>query len=75
MAKTKFISDTQTQNGLEYLDTLNNQLRNKPRELTKKQQQQIIQVYKKAYMDTINRGIKNAYGDSKAVKNLTAAYS
>lgn len=26
-------------------------------------------------MDTINRGIKNAYGDSKAVKNLTASYS
>jgi hypothetical protein len=75
MAKTQFISDTQTQNGLEYLETLNKQLRNKPRELTKYQQQQIIQVYKKAYMDTINRGIKNAYGDSKAVKNLTAAYS
>lgn len=75
MAKTQFISDTQTQNGLEYLETLNKQLRNKPRELTKKQQQQIIQVYKKAYMDTINRGIKNAYGDSKAIKNLTAAYS
>ena len=75
MAKTKFISDTQSQNGLEYLDTLNKQLRNKPKELTKYQQQQIIQVYKKAYMDTINRGIKNAYGDSKAIKNLTAAYS
>lgn len=75
MAKTQFISDTQTQNGLEYLETLNKQLRNKPRELTKYQQQQIIQVYKKAYMDTINRGIKNAYGDNKAVKNLTAAYS
>lgn len=75
MAKTKFTSDTKSDNGLEYLKTLNNQLRNKPRELTKKQQQQIIQVYKKAYMDTINRGIKNAYGDSKAVKNLTAAYS
>lgn len=75
MAKTKFTSDTKSDNGLEYLKTLNNQLRNKPKELTKKQQQQIIQVYKKAYMDTINRGIKNAYGDSKAVKNLTAAYS
>lgn len=75
MAKTKFISDTQSQNGLEYLDTLNKQLRNKPRELTKYQQQQIIQVYKKAYMDIINRNIKRAYGDSKAVKNLTAAYS
>lgn len=75
MAKTQFISDTTTQNGLEYLDTLNKQLRNKPKELTKKQQQQIIQVYKNAYMDIINRNIKSAYGDSKAVKNLTAAYS
>lgn len=79
MAKTKFImnraEDELNDNQKEYLKTLNNQLRNKPRELTKKQQQQIIQVYKKAYMDTINRGIKNAYGDSKAVKNLTAAYS
>lgn len=79
MAKTKFImnraEDELNDNQKEYLKTLNNQLNNKPRELTKKQQQQIIQVYKKAYMDTINRGIKNAYGDSKAVKNLTAAYS
>ena len=75
MAKTKFISDTQTENGLEYLDTLNKQLRNKPKALTKKQQQQIIQVYRNAYMDIINRNIKGAYGDSKAVKNLTAAYS
>lgn len=79
MAKTQFImnkpEDKLNNNQREYLDTLNNQLRNKSRELTKKQQQQIIQVYKKAYMDTINRGIKNAYGDSKAVKNLTVAYS
>ena len=75
MAKTKFISDTQTQNGLEYLDTLNKQLRNKPKQLTKKQQQQIIQVYRDAYMDIINRNIKGAYGDNKAVKNLTLAYS
>lgn len=79
MGKTKFImnkpEDELNENQREYLKTLNNQLRNKPKELTKKQQQQIIQVYKKAYMDTINRGIKNAYGDSKAVKNLTAAYS
>lgn len=79
MAKTKFIMDKSeddlNKNQREYLDTLNAQLKNKSRELTNKQQQQIIQVYKKAYMDTINRGIKNAYGDNKAVKNLTAAYS
>lgn len=79
MGKTQFIidkpEDKLNNNQKEYLNTLNAQLRNKPRELTKKQQQQIIQVYKKAYMDTINRGIKNAYGDDKAVKNLTAAYS
>ena len=75
MAKTKFISDTQSQNGLEYLDTLNKQLRNKPKELTKKQQQQIIQVYRKAYMDTIHKGVQAAYGDKKKLKRLTAAYS
>ena len=75
MAKTKFISDTQSQNGLEYLDTLNKQLRNKPRELTKYQQQQIIQVYKKAYMNTINKSIAQSYGDSKALTKLLGAYS
>lgn len=75
MARTEFSGVGNTQNSIDYFKTLNGQLNNKPRELTKKQQQQIIQVYKKAYMDTINRGIKNAYGDSKAVKNLTAAYS
>lgn len=75
MGRTEFDGNRNTQNAIDYLKTLNGQLNNKPRELTKKQQQQIIQVYKKAYMDTINRGIKNAYGDSKAVKNLTAAYS
>lgn len=75
MGRTEFSGVGNTQNSIDYFKTLNGQLNNKPRELTKKQQQQIIQVYKKAYMDTINRGIKNAYGDSKAVKNLTAAYS
>lgn len=75
MGRTEFDGNRNTQNAVDYLKTLNGQLNNKPKELTKKQQQQIIQVYKKAYMDTINRGIKNAYGDSKAVKNLTAAYS
>lgn len=75
MGRTEFSGVGNTQNSIDYFKTLNSQLNSKPRELTKKQQQQIIQVYKKAYMDTINRGIKNAYGDSKAVKNLTAAYS
>lgn len=75
MARTEFDGNRNTQNAIDYLKTLNGQLNNKPKELTKKQQQQIIQVYKKAYMDTINRGIKNAYGDDKALKNLTAAYS
>ena len=75
MGRTEFSGVGNTQNSIDYFKTLNSQLNSKPRELTKKQQQQIIQVYKKAYMDTINRGIKNAYGDSKAIKNLTAAYS
>lgn len=75
MARTEFSGVGNTQNSIDYFKTLNSQLNSKPRELTKKQQQQIIQVYKKAYMDIINRNIQGAYGDSKAVKNLTAAYS
>ena len=75
MARTEFSGNRNTQNAIDYLKTLNSQLNSKPRELTKKQQQQIIQVYKNAYMDIINRNIRSAYGDSKAVKNLTAAYS
>lgn len=75
MGRTEFSGVGNSQNSIDYFKTLNSQLNSKPRELTKYQQQQIIQVYKKAYMDTINRGIKNAYGDDKAVKNLTAAYS
>ena len=75
MARTEFSGVGNTQNSIDYFKTLNSQLNSKRRELTKKQQQQIIQVYKNAYMDIINRNIRSAYGDSKAVKNLTAAYS
>ena len=75
MARTEFSGAGNTQNSIDYFKTLNSQLNSKRKELTKKQQQQIIQVYKKAYMDIINRNITSAYGDSKAVKNLTAAYS
>lgn len=75
MGRTEFSGVGNTQNSIDYFKTLNSQLNSKRKELTKKQQQQIIQVYKQAYMDTINRGIKNAYGNSKEVKNLTAAYS
>lgn len=75
MARTEFSGNRNTQNAIDYIKTLNSQLNSKPRELTKKQQQQIIQVYKNAYMDIINRNIRSAYGDSKVVKNLTLAYS
>lgn len=75
MARTEFSGVGNTQNSIDYFKSLNSQLNSKRKELTKKQQQQIIQVYKKAYMDIINRNIRSAYGDSKAVKNLTAAYS
>lgn len=79
MAKTKFIMDKPkdklNKNQRDYLDSLNSQLNSKPRELTKYQQQQIIQVYKKAYMDTINKSIAESYGDSKALTKLLGAYS
>lgn len=75
MAKTRFISDTQSESGLEYLETLNNELKSIPEKLTDEQQKQIIQVYRKAYMDIIDKGVQAAYGDKKKLKRLTAAYS
>lgn len=75
MARTEFSGNRNTQNAIDYLKTLNSQLNSKPKALTKKQQQQIIQVYREAYMDIINRNIKSAYGDNKALRNLTLAYS
>ena len=79
MGRTEFTvdipDDKLKQHTIDYLKTLNSQLNSKPKALTKKQQEQIIQVYKKAYMDIINRNIQGAYGDSKAVKNLALAYS
>lgn len=75
MGRTEFSGVGNTQNSIDYFKTLNSQLNSKPRELTKKQQQQIIQVYKKAYMNTINKSIAESYGDSKALTKLLGAYS
>lgn len=75
MGRTEFSGVGNSQNSIDYFKTLNSQLNSKPRELTKYQQQQIIQVYKKAYMDTINKSIAESYGDSKALTKLLGAYS
>ena len=75
MGRTEFSGVGNSQNSIDYFKTLNSQLNSKPRELTKKQQQQIIQVYKKAYMDILNKGIAESYGDNKALVKLTSAYS
>ncbi len=75
MGRTEFSGVGNTQNSIDYFKTLNSQLNSKRRELTKKQQQQIIQVYKNTYMEILNKGIKQSYGDNEALTKLTAAYS
>ena len=47
MAKS-FIANPTTQNGIDYVKSLDTLLRSKKKELTKKQQQEIISVYSKA---------------------------
>lgn len=75
MSRTEFSGVGNTQNSIDYFKTLNSELNSKRKELTKKQQQQIIQVYKNAYMEILNKSIKQSYGDNEALTKLTAAYS
>lgn len=75
MGRTEFSGVGNTQNSIDYFKALNSELNSKRKELTKFQQQQIIQVYKNAYMEILNKGIKQSYGDNEALTKLTAAYS
>ena len=75
MGRTEFSGVGNSQNSIDYFKALNSQLNSKRRELTKKQQQQIIQVYKKAYIEILNKSIEQSYGDNEALTKLTAAYS
>ena len=74
MAKS-FIANPTTQNGIDYVKSLDTLLRSKKKELTKKQQQEIINVYSKAYKDTIEKGLKKAGNDPKKIDKLTKAYA
>ena len=74
MAKS-FIANPTTQNGIDYVKSLDTLLRSKKKELTKKQQQEIISVYSKAYKDTIEKGLKKAGNDPKKIDKLTKAYA
>ena len=49
MAKS-FIANPTTQNGIDYVRSLEKLLNTKKKELTKKQQEEIISVYSKAYI-------------------------
>ena len=75
MGRTEFSGVGNSQNSIDYFKALNSQLNSKRRELTKYQQQQIIQVYKKAYIEILNKSIEQSYGDNEALTKLTAAYS
>ena len=70
-----FIANPTTQNGIDYVKSLDTLLRSKKKELTKKQQQEIISVYSKAYKDTIEKGLKKAGNDPKKIDKLTKAYA
>ena len=74
MAKS-FIANPTTQNGIDYVKSLDTLLRSKKKELTKKQQQEIISVYSKGYKDTIEKGLKKAGNDPKKIDKLTKAYA
>ena len=74
MAKS-FIANPTTQNGIDYVKSLDTLLRSKKKELTKKQQQEIISVYSKAYKDTIEKGLKKAGGDKAKIDKLTKVYA
>ena len=74
MAKS-FIANPTTQNGIDYVRSLEKLLNTKKKELTKKQQQEIISVYSKAYKDTIEKGLRKAGNDPKKIDKLTKAYA
>ena len=74
MAKS-FIANPTTQNGIDYVRSLEKLLNTKKLELNKKQQEEIIRVYSKAYKDTIDKGLKQAGGDKKKIDKLVKAYS
>ena len=73
MAKS-FIANPTTQNGIDYVRNLEKLLNTTKKELLVRQQNEIIKVYQKAYLDIIDKGLKKAGGDPKKLDKLTKSY-
>ena len=73
MAKS-FIANPTTQNGIDYVRSLEKLLNTTKKELLVRQQNEIIKVYQKAYLDIIDKGLKKAGGDPKKLDKLTKSY-
>lgn len=73
MAKS-FIANPTTQNGIDYVRNLERLLNTTKKDLLVRQQNEIIKVYQKAYLDIIDKGLKKAGGDSKKLDKLTKSY-
>lgn len=73
MAKS-FIANPTTQNGIDYVRNLEKLLNTTKKDLLVRQQNEIIKVYQKAYLDIIDKGLKKAGGDSKKLDKLTKSY-
>lgn len=73
MAKS-FIANPTTQNGIDYVRSLEKLLNTKKKDLLVRQQNEIIKVYQKAYLDIIDIGLKKAGGDPKKLDKLTKSY-
>ena len=74
MAKS-LIANPTTQNGMDYVKSLENLLNTKKKDLLKRQQAEIIKIYKQAYIDTISKGLKKAGNNPKKIDKLTKAYA
>ena len=74
MAKS-FIANPTTQNGIDYVRNLERLLNTTKKDLLVRQQNEIIKVYQKAYLDIIDKGLKQAGGDKKKIDKLIKAYS
>lgn len=73
MAKS-FIANPTTQNGIDYVRNLERLLNTTKKDLLVRQQNEIIKVYQKAYLDIIDKGLKKAGGDTKKLDKLTKSY-
>ena len=73
MAKS-FIANPTTQNGIDYVRNLEKLLNTTKKDLLVRQQNEIIKVYQKAYLDIIDKGLKKAGGDPKKLDKLTKSY-